>query len=76
MRGQVVSLVEEGREGRSGSVPLPGSAAAARGSTSPINATQWKKRIVLEALSRIARIDTCEVRDCLPSPDITVTGTR
>jgi 23S rRNA (uracil1939-C5)-methyltransferase len=31
----------------------------------------WKKRIVEEALSRIARIEDCEVRDCLPSPQIT-----
>lgn len=31
----------------------------------------WKKRIVEEALQRIARIDTCPVRDCLPSPLVT-----
>lgn len=32
---------------------------------------RWKKRIVEEALSRIARIEDCEVRDCLPSPEVT-----
>lgn len=32
---------------------------------------QWKKRILEEALSRIAHIDNVEVRDCLPSPQIT-----
>lgn len=32
---------------------------------------QWKRRILTEALARIARIEDCEVRDCMPSPDIT-----
>lgn len=32
---------------------------------------QWKKRIVEGALSRIARMEPREVRDCLPSPQIT-----
>ncbi|MGI6644014.1 MAG: 23S rRNA (uracil(1939)-C(5))-methyltransferase RlmD [Bacillota bacterium] len=31
---------------------------------------QWKRKIVLEALSRIARIRDLEVRPCIPSPEI------
>jgi len=31
---------------------------------------EWKKRILQEALSRIARVEGCPVRDCIPSPDV------
>jgi len=72
MRGQIVSLVEEG-PGREKQVC---AVAHLCGGCSWQHITyslqlEWKKRIVIEALSRIARIETCEVRDCLPSPDIT-----
>lgn len=32
---------------------------------------QWKKRILEDALARIARIESCEVRECISSPDVT-----
>lgn len=72
MRGQVVSLVEEGpgREKQLCPVARQCGGCSWQHITYPMQ-LEWKKRIVLEVLSRIARIDTCEVRDCLPSPDIT-----
>lgn len=71
MRGRVTRLVESG-PGRVGeSCPV---ASLCGGCTwqhlSYDLQLQWKKRILEEALSRIARIDHCEVRDCIPSPDI------
>ena len=30
----------------------------------------WKRRILEDALSRVAKITDCEIRDCLPSPRI------
>jgi 23S rRNA (uracil1939-C5)-methyltransferase len=72
MRGQVVSVLKEG-PGREKQV-CPAAHLCGGCSwqhlTYPLQ-LEWKKRIVIEALSRIARIRDCEVRDCLPSPDIT-----
>ncbi len=71
MRGRVTRVVEAG-PGRTGETcPV---ASLCGGCTwqhlSYDLQLQWKKRILQEALSRIARIEDCEVRDCLPSPDI------
>lgn len=72
MRGQVVSLLEEGpgREKQVCPVAHLCGGCSWQHITYPLQ-LEWKKRIVIEALSRIARIETCEVRDCLPSPDVT-----
>ena len=72
MRGRVTKLLEGG-EGRVDEVcPV---ASVCGGCTwqhlSYGLQLQWKKRIVEEALSRIARIGSPDVRDCLPSPQIT-----
>ncbi len=71
MRGKVLRVVDPG-PGRTEAVcPV---ASACGGCTwqhlSYDLQLKWKKRILEEALSRIARIESCEVRDCLPSPDI------
>ncbi len=72
MRGRVTKLLESG-DGRVDEVCRV--AKACGGCTwqhlSYGLQLQWKKRILEEALSRIARIDSIEVRDCLPSPQIT-----
>ena len=31
---------------------------------------EWKQRIVQESLARIAHVEGCEVRECIPSPDV------
>lgn len=72
MRGQLVSLLEEG-PGRAAEVcPVAHHCGGCSWQhiSYPLQ-LEWKKRIVVEALSRIAHIEDCEVRDCLPSPDIT-----
>ncbi len=72
MRGRVVSLLTEGpgREKQACPVAHLCGGCSWQHITYPLQ-LEWKKRIVIEALSRIARIRDCEVRDCLPSPDIT-----
>ncbi|MGI6667237.1 MAG: 23S rRNA (uracil(1939)-C(5))-methyltransferase RlmD [Bacillota bacterium] len=72
MRGQVVSILDEGpgREKQVCPVAHLCGGCSWQHITYPLQ-LEWKKRIVIEALSRIARIRDCEVRDCLPSPDIT-----
>jgi 23S rRNA (uracil1939-C5)-methyltransferase len=71
MRGRVTRVVEAG-PGRTGEAcPV---ASLCGGCTwqhlSYGLQLEWKRRIVEESLARIARITNCEVRQCIPSPEI------
>lgn len=70
MRGQAVSLLEEGpgREKEVCRVSHACGGCSWQHISYPLQ-LKWKKRIVVESLARIAHIEDCEVRDCLPSPD-------
>ncbi|MEX0973952.1 MAG: 23S rRNA (uracil(1939)-C(5))-methyltransferase RlmD [Bacillota bacterium] len=71
MRGRVTRLVEAGPGRVQQACPVASlCGGCAWQHLSYDLQLQWKKRIVEEALSRIARIESCEVRDCLPSPEI------
>lgn len=72
MRGRVTRLLQEGP----GRVPEACPVASLCGGCAWQHLSydlqlRWKKRLVEEALARIARIDSCEIRDCLPSPETT-----
>ncbi|MGI6633551.1 MAG: 23S rRNA (uracil(1939)-C(5))-methyltransferase RlmD [Bacillota bacterium] len=72
MRGRLASLLEEGagRQKPVCSVAHLCGGCTWQHMTYPLQ-LEWKRRLVAEALARIARINDCEVKECLPSPDIT-----
>lgn len=71
MRGRGVRLVEAGPGRVREACPV---AATCGGCTwqhlSYSLQMEWKRRILEEALARIARIQNCQVRECIPSPDV------
>ncbi|MGE5580824.1 MAG: 23S rRNA (uracil(1939)-C(5))-methyltransferase RlmD [Bacillota bacterium] len=69
MRGRVTNLLEAGPGRVEAACPVASSCGGCTWQHLSYDLQlQWKKRIVEEALSRIARTEDCEVRDCLPSP--------